>query len=79
MEQIERDHYRAMHIMDADPPFRVIRVTYQCPLCGITLGLKGHKINPSGVVEPEVLCPYCDFNDTIRLMGWKEATPIVQR
>ena len=78
MEQIDRENYRVMHMHDADPPYRSIRVTYQCPLCGGTLGLKGHSIGANGAVTPPVLCPYCDFNDDITLVGWTGG-PATQR
>ena len=78
MEQIGRANYRVSHFYDATPPGRILRVTYQCPLCGATLGLKGHEIHPDGSVTPAVLCPYCDFNDMIKLEGWKHERPKVQ-
>lgn len=48
--------------------------TYWCPLCGLSMSLSGHAVDPAGLVSPSVVCPSpaCRFHEHVRLVGWAE-------
>lgn len=42
-----------------------------CPECTEIFSLKMHRINPSGHVAPNVICPICSGNFIFILHGWR--------
>lgn len=51
----------------------IITAYIRCPQCGKPQSLKNHTINESGLVHPELVCPYseCDFHGQIMLNEWE--------
>lgn len=45
---------------------------FRCPKCPTYGSLFGtHDIADDGTVTPSVVCPNCDFHESIKLEGWQ--------
>ncbi len=45
-------------------------VKISCPACGFVAALCEHIVEPTGAINPSIVCTDCGWHDTGRLEGW---------